>query len=212
MPLYKTITVDPYTKVYIWKITETEKELSLNIELTDICQSRMDGMKSELHRRGFLSIRHLMGLAGYVDHDLYYDQYGKPHLTDGNNISITHSYHFTGIIVSQKDQVGIDIEKHRDKIIRIGHKFSTLKVNPELENSIEIVKKLTIIWGAKESLFKIYATHGLSFIQHIYIDDFVKRDTTTKGIIKYEGRTSEYDITFLEFEGFTCVYAIEKKE
>ncbi|MGB5205502.1 MAG: 4-phosphopantetheinyl transferase, partial [Eudoraea sp.] len=66
MPLYKTIIVNPYTKLYIWKITESEKELSLNIELTNKCQLRMNGMKSELHRRGFLSIRHLMRLAGYV--------------------------------------------------------------------------------------------------------------------------------------------------
>ena len=109
MPLYKTITVNPKIKVYIWKITESENELALNIKLTNSCQVRMDGMKSELHRRGFLSIRHLMGLAGYVDHDLFYDEAGKPHLKDGKHISITHSYQFTGIIISQADEVGIDI-------------------------------------------------------------------------------------------------------
>ncbi len=209
MPLYKTITINSNTKVYIWKITESEKELSLNINLTNKCQLRMNGMKSELHRRGFLSIRHLMGLAGYVDSDLFYDLAGKPHLKDGNHISITHSYQFTGIIVSQKDEVGIDIEKQRDKIIRIGHKFTTIEAYANIKNAKEIVKKLTIIWGAKESLYKIYATHGLSFINHIYIDDFINTDSTTKGIISYEGRTSEYDITFLEFEEFTCVYAIK---
>ncbi|WP_297705544.1 4'-phosphopantetheinyl transferase superfamily protein [uncultured Eudoraea sp.] len=211
MPLYKTITVNPYTKVYIWKITESEKELSLNIELTNNCQLRVNSMKSELHRRGFLSIRHLMGLAGYVDSDLFYDLAGKPHLKDGNHISITHSYQFTGIIVSQIDEVGIDIEKQRDKIIRIGHKFTTTEAYANIKNAKEIVKKLTIIWGAKESLYKIYATHGLSFINHIYIDDFINIDNTTKGIIRYDGCISEYDISFLEFEEFTCVYAIKKE-
>jgi len=210
MPLYKTITVNPSTRVYIWKITESENELSIDIDLTNKCQLRMNGMKSELHRRGFLSIRHLMGVAGYVDSDLFYDQAGKPHLKDGNHISITHSYQFTGIIVSQKYEVGIDIEKQRDKIIRIGHKFTTIEAYANIEDAKEIVKKLTIIWGAKESLYKIYATHGLSFINHIYIDDFINTSNTTKGIISYDRRTSEYDITFLEFEGFTCVYAINK--
>ncbi len=212
MPLYKTITVSPYTKVYIWKITESETELSFNIELTNNCQLRVNGMKSELHRRGFLSIRHLMGLAGYVDSDLFYDQAGKPHLKDGNHISITHSYQFTGIIVSQKDEVGIDIEKQRDKISVIGHKFTPMEDYANIKNEKEIVKKLTIIWGAKESLYKIYATHGLSFINHIYIEDFINTDNTTKGIIRYDGCTSEYDIAFLEFEEFTCVYAIAKEE
>jgi hypothetical protein len=211
MPLYKTIAVNPRIKVYIWKITESEKELALNINLTNPCQLRMDGMKSELHRRGFLSIRHLMGLAGYVDKDLFYDQAGKPHLKDGNHISITHSYQFTGIIVSQKEEVGIDIEKQRDKITIIGHKFTPMELYADIKNPKEIVKKLTIVWGAKESLFKIYATHGLSFINHIYIDDFINTDNTTKGIIRYEGRTTDYDITFLEFEEFTCVYAIKNE-
>ncbi len=211
MPLYKTITVNSNTKVYIWKITESEKELSLNIDLTNKCQLRMNGMKSELHRRGFLSIRHLMGSAGYVDSDLFYDLAGKPHLKDGNHISITHSYQFTGIIVSQKDEVGIDIEKQRDKITIIGQKFTPMEAYADINNAKEIVKKLTIVWGAKESLYKIYATHGLSFINHIYINDFTNNDSTTKGVIRYDGRTSEYDISFLEFEEFTCVYAIKKE-
>ena len=211
MPLYKTIAVSPRIKLYIWKITESEEELALNIKLTNACQHRMDGMKSELHRRGFLSIRHLMGLAGYVDSDLFYDQAGKPHLKDGKHISITHSYHFTGIIISQVDEVGIDIEKQREKIAIIGHKFTTMQDYTGIDSPIELVKKLTIIWGAKESLYKIYATHGLSFINHIYINDFIKTDSSTTGIIEYNGSLTNYDISFLEFEGFTCVYAIKKE-
>jgi 4'-phosphopantetheinyl transferase EntD len=211
MPLYKTIAVNPRIKLYIWKITESEQELALNIKLTNACQLRMDGMKSELHRRGFLSIRHLMGLAGYVDHDLFYDQAGKPHLKDGKHISITHSYQFTGIIISQADEVGIDIEKQRDKIAIIGHKFTTMEDYAGIESPIELVKKLTIIWGAKESLYKIYATHGLSFMNHIYINDFKKTDSSTTGVIRYDGSLTNYDISFLEFEGFTCVYAIKNE-
>ena len=34
-------------------------------------------MKSALHRKGFLSIRHLMAKAGYEDANLHYDKYGK---------------------------------------------------------------------------------------------------------------------------------------
>ena len=126
MPLYKTITVTASVKVYIWKVEETEAVLAKGIELTSHCKQRMLGMKSELHRRAFLSIRHLMAEAGYVDHDLYYDAAGKPHLKDGKHISITHSYHFTGIIIGQQEAVGIDIEKQRDKILRIAHKFTPI--------------------------------------------------------------------------------------
>lgn len=210
MPIYNTLTVNETTKVYIWRITESEAELAKNIELTPNCQNRMLGMKSELHRRGFLSIRHLMAEAGYVDADLYYDGMGKPHLNDGKNISITHSNHFTGIIVSDKEEVGIDIEKQREKILRIAHKFTPIEEYRTIANTEALIRKLTIVWGCKESLYKIYAEPGLSFLRHIVIEDFSLDDTCTTGEIIYQGASSAYAIEFIEFEGFTGVYAIKK--
>jgi len=209
MPVYKTITVSPTTKVYIWKVDEPEAELSKNVKLTQHCQNRMDGMKSEDHRRAFLSIRHLLALAGYQDSDLYYDDFGKPHLKDGNYISITHSHNFTGIIVSETDEVGIDIEMQRDKILKIAHKFTPIEEYKTLANAEAMVRKLTIVWGAKESLYKIYAQQGLSFLRHIDVMDFTFDDSRTVAEILYKGKKSQYDIEFLEFEGFTCVYALK---
>ncbi len=209
MPLYKTITVSSSIKVYIWKIEESEADLSEGIRLTPHCQARMDGMKSELHRRGFLSIRHLMAEAGYVDQDLYYDEGGKPHLQDGKFISITHSHEFTGIIISDHQEVGIDIEMQREKILRIANKFTPIEEYKTIANTDALIQKLTIVWGAKESLFKIYAKQGLSFLHHVDVKDFSFSDNRTTAEILYHGDLSSYDIHFLEFEGFTCVYAIK---
>ncbi len=208
MPLYNTLTVGSSIKVYIWKIEEPENELADGIELTPHCQNRMAGMKSEMHRRGFLSIRHLMSEAGYVDADLYYDEVGKPHLNDGKHISITHSNQFTGIIVSENDEVGIDIEKQRDKILRIAHKFTPIEEYRTIANTEALIRKLTVVWGCKESLYKIYAEKGLSFLHHIVIKDFSLMDDFTTGEVLYQGNKTNFDIRFLEFEGFTCVYAI----
>jgi 4'-phosphopantetheinyl transferase len=206
MPLYKTITINPATTVYIWKIEESFDTLSRNIKLTDHCQQRVDGMKSELHRRGFMSVRHLLAEAGYVDHDLYYDAQGKPHLTDGKHISITHSFIFSGIIISDQE-VGIDIEMQRDKILRIANKFTPIEEYSTLANADAIIRKLTIVWGAKESLYKLYAQEGLSFLKHIDVQDFYFDHAKTTASVTYEAVMSTYAIFFLEFEGFTCVYA-----
>jgi len=209
MPIYKTIAVSPTTQVYVWEVTETEEELWENVELSPHCQHRMDRMKSEAHRRAFLSIRHLLALAGYRDSDLRYDGFGKPHLRDGNFISITHSHQFTGIIVSRSDQVGIDIEKQREKILRIAHKFTPIEEYRTLANTEAIIRKLTIVWGAKESLYKIYAHQGLSFLRHIDVMDFSFEDGRTAAEILFRGKKSQYDVEFMEFEGFTCVYALK---
>ena len=209
MPIYKTITVTDATKVFIWQVTETEDELAEGIQLTPHCEARLKGMKSQLHRRAFLSIRHLFATAGFEDKDVYYNAIGKPFMHNGNYISITHSYTFTAIIVSSDRPVGIDIEKQRDKILRIAHKFTPFEEYRTLANTAAIIRKLTIVWGAKESLYKIFGQAGLSFLKHINISDFVFDTAKTQGYIYYEGQKTSYAIAFLEFEGFTAVYAFQ---
>ncbi|MDT0295258.1 4'-phosphopantetheinyl transferase family protein [Mesonia ostreae] len=207
MALYKTITIDESTKVLIWKIEESFEWLSNGIQLTSHCQNRVDGMKSDLHRRGFMSIRHLLAAEGYTDHDLYYDDNGKPHLKDGKHISITHSFTFAGIIISDKP-IGIDIEKQREKIMKIAHKFTPLKEYRTMANDEAIIRKLTIVWGAKESIYKCMSIPGLLFLHHIYIEDFDFDQSKTTAKVNYKGKEETFIIDYLEFEGFTCVYAL----
>ncbi|MGO3183996.1 MAG: 4'-phosphopantetheinyl transferase superfamily protein [Aequorivita sp.] len=207
MPLYKTITVNPSTKVFIWKIEESFETLSEGIKLTENCANRVRNMKSELHRRGFMSIRHLMALEGYTDHDLYYDENGKPHLTDNKHISITHSFNFSAIIISDKE-VGIDIEKQRNKILRIAHKFTPIEEYRTIANDDALMRKLTIVWCAKESLYKSFAEKSVSFLQHIDVDEFSMDDDQTTATVTYGAVEGRYNIDFFEFENFTCAYAL----
>lgn len=208
MPLYKTLAVSPDICIYLWKVEEQEAFLADSLVLTENSKKRLGGMKSEMHRRGFLSIRHLLAEAGYQDHDLFYDPLGKPHLKDGNHISITHSHTFTGIIVSKRLKAGIDIEKQREKIARIAHKFTDLKFDRSSQDP-ELVRRLTVLWGAKESIYKILSIPGISFYKHIDIRGFELAEGNTRGVANFQGEQSQYLISFLEFEGFTCVYALE---
>ena len=207
MPLYKTITVNPFTKVLIWKIEESFEELSDGIVLTTRCRKRVDGMKSELHRRGFMSVRQLLAEEGYEDKDLWYDENGKPHLTDGKYISITHSFIFSAIIISD-DDVGIDIEKQRPKILKIGPKFTTIEDYQDLESEEILMRKLTIVWCAKESLYKSFARKGMSFYQHIFVEDFNLDSNETYAFVNFQDKNESYHIWFLEFDGFTCAFVL----
>jgi 4'-phosphopantetheinyl transferase len=206
MALYKTLTVSTSTKVLIWKIEESIDELKNGISLTEKSTMRLGSMKSELHQKGFLSIRHLLKEVGLTDADLHYDEFGKPHLDAGRYISISHSYSFTAIIFSYENSVGIDIEKQREKILKIAHKFTPIKEYKTIANVDALISKLTIVWGAKESLYKIYGKKKLLFLHHIYVDDFNFDNHKTTGEIRFNGKVSSYNIEFLEFEGFTCVF------
>lgn len=207
MALYKTLTISETTKVFIWKIEETIEELKSGILLSKNSEARLSAMKSEIHQQGFLSIRHLLKEVNLTDADLTYDEYGKPHLSNGRYISITHSFGYTAIIFSYETQVGIDIEKQRDKILKIAHKFTPIEEYKTIANSEALIRKLTIVWGAKESLYKIYGKKKLLFLHHIYVNDFRFADEKTKGEIRYDGAENTYNIQFLEFDGFTCVFA-----
>lgn len=207
MALYKTLTIGAATKVLIWKIEESIDELKSGISLTEKSLLRLNSMKSDLHQKGFLSIRHLLKEVGLTDADLQYDEFGKPHLDKGRFISITHSFTFTAIIFSYETEVGIDIEKQREKILKIAHKFTPFEEYKTIANVDALISKLTIVWGAKESLYKIYGKKKLLFLHHIYIEDFKFEDHRTTGEIRFNGEEFSYNIEFLEFEGFTCVFA-----
>lgn len=225
MPLYKTINIGPTTQILVWKITESLEELLAKVVLKEKSQLRLGKMKSELHQQAFLSVRMLLKEAGYTDFDLHYDEFGKPYFNPNEHhtehactdqrrsleVSITHSHHFSAIIISN-ETVGIDIEMQREKIIRIADKF----VNPaELARlkSIDIedyVKKLTVKWGAKEAIFKIRNEKGISFKDHIQVNSFEIRDEKTTATLELENTKQQFSIYFEDFDGFTLVYAFEK--
>lgn len=208
MPLYKTITPSSQTIVKIWKISESFDELMEPLTLKPVSKKRVIKMKSGIHQCGFLSVRHLLRECGYTDFDLYYDEYGKPHLKDGKHISITHSFNYSGVIISNHE-VGIDIEKQRPIITNIASKFVGYEFNYLKNDKQDYVNNLTVIWCAKESLYKLFATPGLSFKQHILVIPFTVEDSQTVCWIDYNTKKYRYNAHFFEFDGFTCAYAIQ---
>ena len=211
MPLFKIINITPTTQILIWKVTESFDELVEKVVLKEKTQLRLNGMKSEMHQRAFLSVRMLIQEIGINDYDLHYDEFGKPYLNDHQHISITHSHNFAAIIISE-ETVGIDMEMQREKIIRIADKFVNEKELHRLKSfDIEdYIKKLTVKWGAKEAIFKIRNEKGISFKNHIKINTFELEQEQTTAELHFDSLIKDFKIYFEELENFTLVYALEK--
>lgn len=209
MPLAFKIQHDSETTVYVWEITEALEELMALVALRPESEVRFAGMKSEAHRRGFLSVRMLLLEAGYTDFDLYYDESGKPHLRDGSFISITHSFEYAGIIISSKN-VGIDIEMQREKIERIASKFSNVRELDGLSSvSSERIRELTVIWGAKEAMYKMCNSRSLSFKKDMEVMPFDLLDKSGSSVVRSNcGYQADFTFWFIELNGFTVVYAV----
>ncbi len=216
MPLFQTIQFNENTKILIWEITESLEELLGKVVLKEKTQKRLDGMKSQMHQRAFLSVRMLIQEMGFTDKDLHYDEFGKPYFNCHNHISITHSYHFAAIIISH-EKVGIDMELQREKIQRIADKFTDYECDYlDPSSTEEYIKKLTVIWGAKEAIFKIRNEKGISFKDHINVNDFSLNESQTTSSLHFDNLRKDFDVHYQEvksdnFEGtFTLVYAFER--
>ena len=211
MPLYTTINFNSSTQILVWKITESLEELLEKVVLKEKSQLRLSKMKSEMHQRAFLSVRLLLKKAGYSDSELHYDEFGKPYFLDGKHVSISHSHHFSTIIISNQI-VGIDIEMQREKIISVADKFINAAELKHLShfNVQDYIKKLTITWGAKEAIFKIRNEKGISFKDHIQLNSFEIKHQNTTAILEIEKIKKQFFVYFEEFEGFTLVYAFLK--
>jgi phosphopantetheinyl transferase len=220
MPLFQTIQFNETTKILVWQITESFEELLSKVVLKEKTQLRLNGMKSQMHQRAFLSVRMLIQEMGFTDHELHYDEFGKPHFDCHNYISITHSHDFAAIIISD-ETVGIDMELQREKILRIADKFvdtenSYLSRDIKTQNITDYIRELTVIWGAKEAIFKIRNEKGISFKDHIRIDAFSLNENQTQASLHFNDLVIEFNVLYEEIKSstsghdFTLVYAFEK--
>ena len=211
MAIHKIINVSDSTSIYVWKIEEDFNDLFREIPLKDVSLARLECMKDERHQKGFLSIRHLLKRAGYDDFDLFYDDKGKPHLKDGKEISITHSFDFSAIIISN-EKVGIDIELRRDKVQLIAKKFIAVEFNYLSKSEQEYTNLLTVIWGVKESIYKLYNQKGLFFIENIEVHPFKLKDGKGTAEVNYNDFKTFYNFAYEEIENYTLVYALENNK
>lgn len=218
MPFYKSIAINNFTIAYFWKITEDFNELFRAVQLKDVSLARLEKMKSESHQKGFLAVRMLLQHLGYSDFDLFYDENGKPHLEKKEErekkkdlyISISHSFDFSCICISEDTFVGIDIEIMKTKILKIAPRFMDLS---HLENLSENdkIEKATVIWGAKESIFKIKNEKGISFPQHIFENPFSISDTHCDAELRFNNKIEKFLIQFYKVEDYIFVAALPKQ-
>jgi len=215
MPLYKVVLLSKTAKLYLWKITEDLSKLRSQTRLKKSSIARLESMKSESHQKGFLAVRMLLQHNEYDDFDLYYDAFGKPHIKPQGcfvkdiEISISHSNDFSAIVISQ-EKVGLDLELIKDKTLRIAPRFMDVSHLENLSKE-EKIKKATVIWGIKESIFKIKNEQGISFPNHIFEEDFSLEEKKSKAILKFNNREEVFNIIFDSIEDYIYVCAFEEK-
>ncbi len=192
------------SNLLLWKLSETETELKNLLNPSTYPNSRLNLIKSSNQRKQFLGVQNLLKLLKINSDTLFYDNNGKPHLSNNKFISISHSFDYCGVIISDS-KVGIDIEKIRPKILNISKKFiSESDWNLIKLNSVENVTK---VWTIKEAVFKAFGYSGIDFKKNILIESInIEFDRAKVKIYKNE-IIEYYNIEIINFSQYICSVA-----
>jgi len=105
----------------------------------------------------------------YPKDRLEYDKHGAPQLSNGKAVSISHSNGLIALLIG-KQSAAIDLEMISEKALKISPKFLS-KEELALAKDAE---HATLLWSAKECLFKIYKKGGLTFSKDLAIHSITK--------------------------------------
>jgi len=190
--------------LFLWKLSETEIELNSNIDLSLSSISKLDLIKSSSQRKQFLGVQNLLKLHNINNGSLFYDKNGKPHLSNNKFISISHSFEYCGVIVSDV-KVGLDIEKFRSKILNISKKF----ISESDWNLIKLssVENVTKVWTIKEAVFKAFGHKAIDFKKNIIITSINKKFNKASVSISNNQITENYNIEIYNFSQYLCCVA-----
>ncbi|MDA9241810.1 4'-phosphopantetheinyl transferase superfamily protein [Flavobacteriaceae bacterium] len=190
--------------LFLWKLSETEIELNSNIDLSLSSISKLDLIKSSTQRKQFLGVQNLLKLHKINNGSLFYDKNGKPHLSNNKFISISHSFEYCGVIVSDV-KVGLDIEKFRSKILNISKKF----ISESDWNLIKLssVENVTKVWTIKEAVFKAFGHKAIDFKKNIIITSINKKFNKASVSISINKITENYNIEIYNFSQYICCVA-----
>ena len=190
--------------LFLWKLSETEIELNNHLDLSLSSISKLDLIKSSSQRKQFLGVQNLLKLHNVNNGSLFYDKNGKPHLSNNKFISISHSFEYCGVIVSDV-KVGLDIEKFRPKILNISKKF----ISESDWNLIKLssVENVTKVWTIKEAVFKAFGHKAIDFKKNIIITSINKKFNKASVSISNNQITENYNIEIYNFSQYLCCVA-----
>ena len=173
MPLVKEIELLG-TRVVVWELLESDCQIAEALD----CIGQTDGENFiERHFRLTLGWQFVLhSILGKQYQGVYKDVHGKPFLYGtGLYLSVSHTRQMVVCALHQSKKVGVDVEPISGKIARVKHKFMS---NLELTTH-DSEFDLTLIWCAKEAMFKLNGERGVSFKQDIR----VKAHSSTSGEI-----------------------------
>ncbi|MCG9881570.1 MAG: 4'-phosphopantetheinyl transferase superfamily protein, partial [Bacteroidia bacterium] len=211
MPLYSQQFCEGNLQLALWQITENKEQLLSKLSTLyheEAFQKRSEQANALHYLASRCAILELFPASQII---LHKNGLNQPSLLINNKpiyISITHSADMAGVIISEQHFPGIDLEKIDTRITRVKHKFMN---QTELdfagaENQIDLQ---TLIWSAKETLYKVYAKKEIDFKEHLHIQPFhlnIENKGNFTGFIRKEEFQKKFNIHYQIISNIVLTY------
>ncbi|HEX3010175.1 MAG TPA: 4'-phosphopantetheinyl transferase superfamily protein [Bacteroidales bacterium] len=207
MGIVKNEQVAPDCLLGMWEIKEDFNTLYSKVRLGKEEISTLDSFKNYSRKVEWLSVRVLLNEMTQKSSKIVYNEEHKPFLDDNSyNISISHSYRLTSVLLSKNKRVGIDLEYMTHRIRNIAHKFINEDEVISSDPSIESLH-LYVHWCAKEALYKICDKNNINFKTNLTVRPFLleSRGLIT-GVHHDENIYEEYPMNYIIQDNYVIVH------
>lgn len=199
MPIFKEIRNRQHSVLIIWRIDEDE--LFFKKAVPPDIFGLYSGIKSDLVRQQKYAIRLIINqITGLWE--LSYKVDGSP-MIEKNYISISHCKNFACVYYNN-EKIGVDIEITDKRILKIADRF--LNQQEKYAFGKDNLQTLTLIWAAKEAIFKKYGGETAFFASCITITDI------QPGLLKASVKTSDFfaeeSLCYEIFDTLVLVYTL----
>ena len=202
-------TYDNGLAIALWDIQESEEELMSLLNNDEVVAEEIIPFTSTKRRLEYLASRCALNELTGKEQRVCYHENGAPYLADNSlEISISHTGHYALVAIHPTNKVGIDIERIGDKVERVKHKF----LSPAELESIDARSSkihLTILWAAKEAMYKVMGIETVEFTEQILIEPFTPY--MEGEIIAHETASAEkrdYKLQYKVYPEFVIVHTI----
>lgn len=211
MPLLIREKINDKASWALWEITEDENTLLTLLQPGPQEEQELGSVKNLYRRLEWLAsrlvIKDLAISHGVNKPEIVKDSCGKPFLPGSDlHISLSHSFPYAAAIIDSGKETGIDIEKSRDQLCKIRHKF----LNPEEETATGNKPDfLCVYWTAKEAVYKIYGKSGIIFRENIFIRPFcLKESGTLEAVLAVKDVKEYYTLHYRRFREIHVCYSL----
>ncbi len=167
MPIFFQQQINETTRLGVWKIEEAETFFLKNVP---VHREVTHPHKRLQHLAGRFLLQFLFPSFPYAM--IRIADTKRPFLEDDQyHFSLSHCGDYAAAIVSSGHRVGIDIEIPVEKIRHISRKFLHEEEHAQWGrvNNQQELEQLTLLWSAKEAVFKWYGLGKVDFSEHIRI-------------------------------------------